>query len=882
MKRKWYRSNGAKVFWIAVAMIAAIASAICVMLFVLMYDAGFRLQDQNKSYEQTERFSYAVRSRGTDILNRIGTAENNKLLSQAGEDAVIDLDEFTERGSDSLTKISFENTSGLAYAVEDLLAWSKDWEGRYEEDSQADPVITCEKADGSFYYYYYEDFKQQLLNSELEIEDPSYLDYYEYTETQTAEAAYPDLFYDIELGYKVDLGPIRDTHENTLYTACQANPVTPVEEKYPPEGADSLLEVLNTDASWNGRLEEAYEELNSLLSYLQYYAGEGSSPISFGEDGNMEACFSEDYQEGNTNLTYLYADKDTETIYTNKAAYQDFDNLDEAIKEMQEEGSYIIIYPADKDCATNIPYLKDDGVLQLWSHSVREYTGQEDYVYALQVDTAFPAEDTLAEDAAVYEQYRSYFLPVTIGGGAAILLLVTGLVWLTFAAGRRPGDEEVHLNAFDRWFTEIGAAAVIGVWGGPIFALGLSITGAIMDDITEVMVFAAAAAALTALFFLIGYLSLVRRIKARTLWKNSLLRHLFRLLGKGLKSLKNFLGIYSKNTSAKLKMSAIVIIFLGMQFLFCAIIFSGGTGFLLLLAFFDAAALVYLIRRAGGWDIILDGLKRISGGELQHKISTERLLGDQKTMAEYINNIGSGLDAAVEKSVKNERMKTELITNVSHDIKTPLTSIINYVDLLKRENPTDPKIQGYLKILEEKSQRLKTLTEDVVEASKASSGNITLEMNDLDFVEMVQQVIGEFEERFQEKNLVMMVHFTDEPSVIYADGQRMWRVLENIFGNVVKYAMEGTRVYAEVLKADKKITFSLKNISAQPLNISPEELTERFIRGDVSRNTEGSGLGLSIAKSLTELQGGEFKLYLDGDLFKVMITFAARTEKTQI
>ena len=148
---------------------------------------------------------------------------------------------------------------------------------------------------------------------------------------------------------------------------------------------------------------------------------------------------------------------------------------------------------------------------------------------------------------------------------------------------------------------------------------------------------------------------------------------------------------------------------------------------MLLLAFFDAAALVYLIRRAGGWDIILDGLKRISGGELQHKIPTERLLGDQKTMAEYINNIGSGLDAAVEKSVKNERMKTELITNVSHDIKTPLTSIINYVDLLKRENPTDPKIQGYLKILEEKSQRLKTLTEDVVEASKASSGNITLE-----------------------------------------------------------------------------------------------------------------------------------------------------------
>ena len=217
-----------------------------------------------------------------------------------------------------------------------------------------------------------------------------------------------------------------------------------------------------------------------------------------------------------------------------------------------------------------------------------------------------------------------------------------------------------------------------------------------------------------------------------------------------------------------------------------------------------------------------------------------------------------------------------MITNVSHDIKTPLTSIINYIDLLKRENPEDPKIRGYLEVLENKAQRLKVLTEDVVEASKASTGNITLEMTDLNFVELVHQVIGEFEEKFQEKNLTMMVHFTDEPSIIYADGQRMWRVLENVFGNVVKYAMEGTRVYAEISNRNKKVTFSLKNISAQPLNISADELTERFIRGDVARNTEGSGLGLSIAKSLTELQGGEFKLYLDGDLFKVMITFVAK------
>lgn len=296
----------------------------------------------------------------------------------------------------------------------------------------------------------------------------------------------------------------------------------------------------------------------------------------------------------------------------------------------------------------------------------------------------------------------------------------------------------------------------------------------------------------------------------------------------------------------------------------------------MILLIVDAAAVIFIIRKADGLDLIMDGLKKISDGELQYKIKTDTLTGKQKVMAEYINNIGSGLDAAVENSLKKERMQTELITNVSHDLKTPLTSIINYVDLMKRENPTDPKIKEYLRILDEKSQRLKVLTEDVVEASKASTGNIKLEMNDIDFVEMVQQVIGEFEEKFQEKNLTMMVHFTDEPSIIYADGQRMWRVLENVFGNVVKYAMEGTRVYAEISNRNKKVTFSLKNISAQPLNISADELTERFIRGDVARNTEGSGLGLSIAKSLTELQGGEFKLYLDGDLFKVMITFVAK------
>ena len=237
-----------------------------------------------------------------------------------------------------------------------------------------------------------------------------------------------------------------------------------------------------------------------------------------------------------------------------------------------------------------------------------------------------------------------------------------------------------------------------------------------------------------------------------------------------------------------------------------------------------------------------------------------------------LNDIGTGLQKAVEKSVKSERLKTDLITNVSHDIKTPLTSIINYVDILKRSNIEDPKIQGYLEILEAKAQRLKTLTEDVVEASKVSSGNINLQLMDVNLVEMMNQTTGEFAEKFEHKN---------EPAIIHVDGRRMWRVLENLYNNAAKYAMPGTRIYADLRTDKDEVIFSLKNVSEYPLNFSADELTERFIRGDISRSTEGSGLGLSIAKSLVQMQGGKLELYLDGDLFKATVRFRKADKKEQ-
>lgn len=242
-------------------------------------------------------------------------------------------------------------------------------------------------------------------------------------------------------------------------------------------------------------------------------------------------------------------------------------------------------------------------------------------------------------------------------------------------------------------------------------------------------------------------------------------------------------------------------------------------------------------------------------------------------MAIYINDIAGGLSNAVEQSLKSERLKTELITNVSHDIKTPLTSIINYVDLLKKEKMPNEKTTEYLMILENKSQRLKKLTEDLVEASKASSGNIKLNIEKLNVKELIKQVSGEFEDKFKEKELEEINTFPEENIFINADGRYMYRILENMYSNVAKYTLENTRIYIDVVKTHNKVQIKMKNISKQKLNISADELMQRFVRGESSRNTEGSGLGLSIASSLTQLQNGKFNIYLDGDLFKITIEF---------
>ena len=881
MKGKGYRSSSVKAIWIVIAHLAAVAAAVCAAMFVMIYQTGIRLDDRGKSYTESEAFEKQVSNRGSDILVSLAAQDDINYLKNAGSSAVIDLAEFEEKGNtrDSIRDLSLKNTSGLAYSVSDLLEWGKDWEanyyeGVYDEDSQ---VIRCESSDGTSHYFYRTDFKKMVADGTLKINyNTDFLeedDFESKTESEKLDTVADELYYRYT-SQSENIGNVTDTRTNTEYPGCFFVELSQLDEKFAPQGAENILDAVNKSTEWNGRLEDAYKELFTLLDCIRAI----QSDEQFNDyETSLASVFHSvgDYTEGSTNLTYLFADKETQTIYTNKKAYSSYAQLEQNLEKIFKEKAYAVVYPELSECVTNIP----GADLQVWNHTIDQSFDTKDFVFAVSVDTKFSVADSMADEAENYETYSKLMFPMLAGAIFGSVLWLIGMVWLTVTAGRRPEDEEIHLNGFDRWYTEIAAGTVIGIWLAGTIISGTLIANSSLGYshvVVTVIVICLICGTYTMAWFLIGYLSLVRRIKAGTLWKNSLIRKVLKWIGKCSGKLADFARAFSRNTAEKIKVLLVGGAFLFLQFLIIGCVFSGAGVFLLALMAVDVAVMIFAIRKADGLDLIMDGLKKISDGELQYKIKTDTLTGKQKVMAEYINNIGSGLDAAVENSLKKERMQTELITNVSHDLKTPLTAIINYVDLMKRENPTDPKIQEYLRILDEKSQRLKVLTEDVVEASKASTGNIKLEMNDIDFVEMVQQVIGEFEEKFQEKNLTMMVHFTDEPSIIYADGQRMWRVLENVFGNVVKYAMEGTRVYAEISNRNKKVTFSLKNISAQPLNISADELTERFIRGDVARNTEGSGLGLSIAKSLTELQGGEFKLYLDGDLFKVMITFVAK------
>lgn len=641
-------------------------------------------------------------------------------------------------------------------------------------------------------------------------------------------------------------------------------------ERYKPQNESSLL-----------LCADSWKEYQTMVSHVERTVQD----LSYNYDEYMD--FSERYGEGATNIYYTFQMRMMgESV--------EMSNLPQKVEEDQRDsyfktkfGKYIIYSPQSLSIDTNTGIKQPDSLFHVFSNY--EYAYPESGKIWIAVDTRYPADDAISRAASAYAFLHPYAYVVLAIAISTLILWVALFLFLSVQAGyvreNRENAAVLSLNWFDQLPTEILVVPVPVVLWCFYFLYNMccvtqyaSETGFYLtENRMQSCLAGGGIALLCSLLFSLCWYSFLKRCRAHTLSKNSLLGRFFQMVKKpffhiydhfgtwirlmvllgGIMFLNFLMGILFYRYFNTMRVRELLLLFL-----LGIVVIDGGIVFLWFMN---------QVKRKS----IIDGISKIRDGDVSYQVDTTKLHGENLQLAEAVNSIGEGIKFAVETSMKDERLKTDLITNVSHDIKTPLTSIINYVDLLKREKIETEPVKTYIGILDAKSQRLKQLTDDLVEASKISSGNITLYMEKINLTELLNQSVGEFSERFEEKNLTLVDGFSGEAVYIEADSRRIWRVVENLFANVCKYALPGTRVYLDVELPDEGnwVGVSLKNISAQPLNIKADELTERFIRGDVSRSTEGSGLGLSIAKNLTTLQNGKFDIYLDGDLFKVQLRF---------
>lgn len=480
--------------------------------------------------------------------------------------------------------------------------------------------------------------------------------------------------------------------------------------------------------------------------------------------------------------------------------------------------------------------------------------------------TSYVASPLSASDN-YWLSFRLYSLTISLGywlfliAGCSILIFLGLLAYLLCAAGHRDNSNEIFLNIQDR--------IPLDLYGFLIFGLA-AFTGSFLQsstyygnpDLGYLMLIVLTIFILETLF-LAAIMTLATRLKKGHWWENTILYRIgmvfFRMLGWLWGVIKDSLFALPATWKVAVGWLIVSTIYLANSYHAASTLFLN---FILLIVFCAVAAQWQKLSRAG---------KQLSEGNLEYKVNTRRMLRSFRQHGENLNNISKGIAIALNQKMKSEHLRTELITNVSHDIKTPLTSIINYVDLLKKEGVTGQAAE-YVDVLDRQSRRLKKLTDDLVEASKASTGNIRCSLMPTDITELIQQAVAEYEEKLEKANLEAIIT-SPENETLYAlaDGNLMWRVLSNLLSNACKYSQTGTRVYLSVKGSGDTILITVKNVSRDQLNIDPDELMERFVRGDSSRSTEGSGLGLNIARSLVELQKGKFSLSIDGDLFKAQI-----------
>ncbi len=608
---------------------------------------------------------------------------------------------------------------------------------------------------------------------------------------------------------------------------------------------------------------------NASLALVEYYRNLCETSLDLAQryeayERYQNGELQETSEEAPGNVLYYVENTSTRQRYTN----MNVRSLTHAEDTIDSDPEMTFLFEGER--SYNIMVVNADNVLSdqasQWFSQTTLVGGNERILIA--VDLSFPVGDALRSAYLDYQRREPLMLVCLIVGVLSAVIVFVLLMISTFSTGRSDTDHSLVLYPFDHVPTEIAAGLcliLIISWGILVMRLwdswgSLIRPGEVRLQLLRRWTFAPAAGMVEYWLLLFSYLSLVRRIKAGTLWRNSV--------------------VYSVVMGSRQVLSArrgsqrTLILYVGFLVLNLLFLMVGGIPGIIMLLILNLAALLYLMREVVGNQNIREGLQQIQSGHLDYRINTDVLSGGSRELGEAVNEMGAGLQSSIDSMLRSERMKAELITNVSHDLKTPLTSIINYVDLLRRVPAGSEKSEEYLEILEHKTQRLKKLTEDLVEVSKISSGSIELHPVRLGLRPLILQAAGECEDRFAEAMLTPQLELEAADAVITADGEQLWRVFENLLGNTVKYAKKGTAVFIKLRADEGQAVIVFENTPAVPITVSPEQLLERFSRGDASRTTEGSGLGLSIAKSLTELMGGSFTLEVDRDLYRVTLRFA--------
>jgi len=495
-------------------------------------------------------------------------------------------------------------------------------------------------------------------------------------------------------------------------------------------------------------------------------------------------------------------------------------------------------------------------------------------LYAGVSDDVETGNGVFAKQYQALESRRLNAPRAVMAAAVGAILMIIGTVYLVITAGKTSKNSEVTLIAVDYVFNDISTLIFLAVaYVSYILARRMIESIYYMNGEWLIML-----KGFICLLFMIDVVVLInyltcmsRQIKKRRLFSNTVVGYFIR-----------WVASFFKESTFRIWIILCLIMYAVIN---CLLMFVACKSYssipIIILIIFDLAGIFFAARALTSIKKIMVVVKETSEGNFDKKVNPDEISPALKNFATDVSNMQNGLKQAVGRAVKGEKMKTELITNVSHDLKTPLTSIITYVDLLKREELNNEKAENYVAILDEKTNRLKQLIEDLVEASKASSGNLAVTKNKINLRELIEQALGEFEERIEKSDLEFKINATEDV-YIYADGRHMWRIAENLITNALKYAMPKTRVFIDIFSTERDGVLTIKNVSAIPIdNVDLKSLTERFVRGDASRTTEGAGLGLSITQSLSEIQDGRLEITADGDVFKATVKIPLFTDNTQ-